>query len=131
MSESWAERVVAEVTGWRLPRWAVVTAILGITSLILVVVCLSLLQINAQNSIDELREDAKCRGDVTLEVGLATANLVDQIARNPRGPGAPTPIPVADALTRLHNVSAASEALQKNKRCGYSGFIPSPTTSKP
>lgn len=133
MSESWAERVVAEVTGWRLPRWAVVTAILGAVSLIMVLICLSILLISAQNNLDEQQKNASCRADVTLQVGLATANLVDAISRNPRDPAKPGPAPeVTAALARLHEVSTAALALQANRDCGYSGFIPTPTTtSKP
>lgn len=132
MSDSWAERVVREVTGCRLPRWAIVTALLAATSLITVLMCLSILLIGAQNNLDEQRKDATCRADVTLQVGLATANLVDAISRNPRDPAAPGPAPaVAAALSRLHEVSTAALALQSNRECGYSGFIPTPTTSKP
>lgn len=126
MSESWAERVVAEVTGWRLPRWAVVTAILGAVSLIMVLICLSILLISAQNNLDEQRRDASCRADVTLEINLGTAGVVDELARIPRDP-----VLVAKALSHLHDVRAAAETLQKNKSCGYGGFIPTPTSAKP
>jgi hypothetical protein len=101
--------VVAEVTGCRLPRWAIATAVLGAFSLIMVLICLSILLISAQNNLDEQRKDASCRADVTLEINLGTAVRRRRTRPCPPGPCPRGQSPLAPARRSRRRRSAPEE----------------------